>query len=79
MPNLLVRGIPEEIVSALKAQAGRNGRSTEAEVRAVLSAAFSRPRRKGFAEVLASMPNVGQDADFQRDEGSPRPPSDVFG
>jgi antitoxin FitA len=66
MPDLLVRGVDEEIVRALKERAGAHGRSAEAEHRAILAAALARPRRRTFAEVLASMPAAGVDADFER-------------
>ena len=66
MPDLLVRGVDDEIVRALKERAGAHGRSAEAEHRAILAAALARPRRRTFAQVLASMPDVGQDADFER-------------
>jgi len=66
MADLLVRGVEDELVRALKERAGAHGRSAEAEHRAILAAALSRPRRRSFAEVLASMPPVGADADFAR-------------
>jgi len=66
MAKLLVRGVDEAVVRALKQQAGVNGRSTEAEHRAILEAALARPRKRSFAEVLAAVPNVGTDADFER-------------
>ena len=66
MADLLVRGVDEAVVRALKAQAGANGRSAEAEHREILVTAFTRPRRRSFAEVLATMPDVGNDADFER-------------
>ena len=66
MANLLVRGVDEAIVRALKARAGEHGQSAEAEHRAILSAALARPNKRTFAEVLASMPDVGLDADFER-------------
>jgi plasmid stability protein len=64
--DLLVRGIDEELVRALKAQAVAHGRSAEAEHRVILRAALTRPRRRSLAEVLAAMPDVGCDADFDR-------------
>jgi antitoxin FitA len=66
MPDLLVRSVDEEVVRALKARAGRNGRSAEAEHRAILVEALAAPRRRTLAEVLAAMPDVGTDADFER-------------
>jgi antitoxin FitA len=74
MPDLLVRGVDEEIVRALKARAVAHGRSAEAEHREILVAAFVRPRRQSFAEVLASMPDVGADADFERVQSSSEVP-----
>ena len=66
MPDLLVRGVDDELVRALKERAGAHGRSAEAEHRAILMAALARPRRRTFAQVLASMPDVGLEADFER-------------
>jgi plasmid stability protein len=66
MANLLVRGIDDQLVKALKARAGAHGRSAEAEHRAILAAALSRPRKRSFAEMVADMPPVGTDADFER-------------
>ena len=66
MADLLVRGVDETVVKALKERAGAHGRSAEAEHRAILAAALARPRRRSFAEVLASIPAVGTDTDFER-------------
>jgi plasmid stability protein len=75
MADLLVRGVDEEIVRALKERDGRHGRSAEAEHREILAAALARPRRRSFAEVLASMPDVGADTDFERVESGKEAPS----
>jgi plasmid stability protein len=75
MPDLLVRGVDEDLVRALKQRAGEHGRSAEAEHREILAAALARPRRRSFADVLASIPDVGTDADFARVDpalGAPR-------
>jgi antitoxin FitA len=64
--NLIVRNVDEEIVHSLKELAVRNGRSAEAEHRAILRAALLQPRKRSFNEVLASMPDVGLDSDFER-------------
>ena len=77
MADLLVRGVDEELVRALKERAGAHGRSEEAEHREVLAAALARARKRSFAEVLASMPEVGADADFER-VASIRQAPDVF-
>ena len=62
MANLIVRNVDERIVRALKSRAGKHGRS---------AAALLKSRKKSFPEVLASIPNVGEDADFARiDDGA---------
>jgi antitoxin FitA len=66
MPNLIVRNVNEEIIKALKKRAGRYGISAEAEHRKILAQALLKPRKRSFAEVIASMPNVGKDSDFER-------------
>ena len=67
MANLVVRNLDPRIVEALKQRAARHGRSAEAEHRAILEEALIlTSKKKSFAEALASMPNVGQDEDFER-------------
>ena len=78
MADLLVRGVDENIVRALKERAGAHGRSAEAEHREILAAALARPSRRSFADVLAAMPNVGTDADFERLNAAKEAPR-VFG
>ena len=78
MADLLVRGIDEGIIRALKERAGGNARSAEAEHRAILVAALTRPRQRSFAEVLAAMPDVGTDADFARQQASAAEVPGVF-
>ena len=53
-------------------QAGRGCRGYEAEHREFLKAALKRPRRRSVGDVLASMPDVGEDADFdvRQDQGT---------
>jgi len=67
--NLVVRNVDEEVAAALKLQAAAHGRSMEAEHRAILKDALARPKRRSLAEVLSSMPDVGEDADFERSRG----------
>jgi antitoxin FitA len=62
--NLVVRNVDEDIALALKQLAASHGRSAEAEHREILKSALQRPKRRSFADVLLSMPNVGEDADF---------------
>ncbi|WP_175823892.1 MULTISPECIES: DNA-binding protein [unclassified Burkholderia] len=70
MANLLVRNVDDTIVQSLREQAAAHGRSAEAEHRAILAEALGRPKRRSFAQVLMSMPEVGEDADFQRVQDS---------
>lgn len=62
--NLVVRNVDESNALALKQLAASHGRSAEAEHREILRTVLQQPKRRSVAEVLASMPNVGEDADF---------------
>ena len=77
MPDLLVRGVDDDLVQALKKRAGAHGRSQEAELRAILAAALLSPPRRNLAQLLAAMPEVGLDADFRRRDDQ-RAAADVF-
>lgn len=68
MADLLVRNLDEKVVQALKRRAAEHSRSAEAEHRAILEAALRKTRRRSLAAVLASMPDVGGDEDFERQE-----------
>ncbi len=68
MANLIVRNIDEAIVQALKQRASRNGLSAEAEHREILAKVLLHPPQKSLAEVLLSIPAVGEDEDFERVE-----------
>jgi len=72
MAQLMVRNLPEELVVALKQRAAKRNRSAEQEHREILKAALRGPPRKALAEVLASMPNVGEDEDFARRQADRR-------
>lgn len=78
MADLLVHGVEDGIVQALKKRAGAHGRSAEAEHRAILAAALLSPPRRNLAELLAARPDVGMDADFERQVDTSRA-ADVFG
>lgn len=68
MPQLIVRQIEEKVVKKLKQQAGAHGVSMEEEHRRILRESLlgKSGRRKSFKEALLAMPNVGEDADFER-------------
>ena len=72
MAQLIVRNLPDELVLALKRRAARSNRSAEEEHREILRAALQGTRRKSFAQLLASMPNVGKDEDFARSQEDSR-------
>ena len=62
--NLVVRNVEEDVALALQHRAASHGRSAEAEHREILRSVLQRPKRRSVAEILSSMPNVGDDADF---------------
>ncbi|OQX02632.1 MAG: DNA-binding protein [Thiothrix lacustris] len=62
---------------SLKQRAARNGRSAEMEHRAILREVLLVLKKRSLAEVLAAMPNVGTDADFERIQGKQQV-ADVF-
>ncbi len=66
MATLIVRNLDPSIVDALKLRAAQNGRSAEAEHRALLESILLSPGRRSLAELLLAMPNVGRDDDFSR-------------
>ena len=74
MANLIVRNVDEKLIKALKARAGRRGVSAEAEHREILAQALLKSRKRSFAEVIAAMPNLGQDSDFERVQDEKAPP-----
>jgi plasmid stability protein len=68
MAQLIVRNLEEEVVHELKLRAARHGRSAEAEHREILREVLlaGTKRRRPVKEVLLSMPEVGEDSDFER-------------
>lgn len=72
MAQLVVRNLDEDLAQTLKERAAAHHCSTEEEHRRILQAALRGPKRHSFAEVLAAMPNVGEDADFVREQNDVR-------
>ena len=66
MAQLMARNLADDLVKALKQRAAKHNRSAEQEHREILQSALRGPRRRSLAEVLAAMPNVGDDKDFSR-------------
>jgi plasmid stability protein len=77
MSQLLVRGVPPDIVKALKRRAADHGRSAEAEHRLILEAAL-RPGRADFWERAAALREelrgriTGNSADLIREDRDQR-------
>lgn len=72
MAQLMVRNLSDGLVKALKQQAAKRNRSAEQEHREILNEALRGPRRRRLADVLAAIPNVGQDGDFRREQSDRR-------
>lgn len=70
MANLTATNLDDRVIQALQERAAKRGPSTEAEHRAILEAALAPPReapaKAPLAAVLATIPDVGEDADFER-------------
>ena len=69
MAQLIVRNLDEDLVARLKRRAAAHGRSAEEEHRQLLRQVL---RPEGLGEALLAMPNVGDDADFERQGDLPR-------
>ncbi|MDP9122949.1 MAG: DNA-binding protein [Acidobacteriota bacterium] len=67
--QLVVRNLEEEVVRELRLRAARHGRSAEAEHREILRQALL-PAEEGesLKDLLLAIPQVGEDADFERRE-----------
>jgi antitoxin FitA len=65
MAQLIVRNIDETVVEALRLRAARNGRSAEAEHREILREVLLERSRRDLKQHLLTMPDVGEDADFE--------------
>jgi len=62
--DLIIHDIEPALLRALAVTAAAHGRSTEAEHREILRAALTPRKRRTLKEVLASLPDVGTDGDF---------------
>jgi plasmid stability protein len=72
LAQLIVRDLSDDLVKALKQRAAKHNHSTEQEHREILQSALRGPTRRHLADVLAAIPNVGEDSDFQREQGDKR-------
>ena len=75
MPAVTIRKLSAETHRALKARARRNGRSTEAEIRAVLDAAAKPAGEIGIGSALARLGRRirGSELDVRRDTTPAQP------
>lgn len=78
MPAIVVRNIGAETHRALRERAKRHGRSTEAEVRAILDRAVTPATRVRLGSALAALakPLGGVELKIQRDK-TPATPTDL--
>ena len=70
MAQLLVRNLDDALVRDLKKRAGEHGVSVEEEHRRILREALSgdaTEKRRSFWQALSDMPDVGDDAVFERE------------
>ncbi len=65
MAMMTVRNIPDEVHRALRMRAARHGRSTEAEVRAILKESVKPAGRVKLGSLLAE---IGRDAGLSEEE-----------
>jgi plasmid stability protein len=75
MPAFVVRNISPETHRALRLRARQHGRSTEAEIRAILDQAVRPPERLRLGSALAALvkPLGGVDLDITRDKTPAEP------
>jgi antitoxin FitA len=70
--QLIVRDLSEDLVKALKQRAAKRNRSAEQEHREILQSVLRSPKRRHLADVLAAIPNVGEQSDFGREQTDKR-------
>lgn len=75
MPVITVRNLPDATHRALKLRAAKHGRSTEAEIREILTAAVNPPGRMRIGSALAAFGKHygGLDLVDQRDRSAAEP------
>jgi plasmid stability protein len=62
--DIFLTNVDVIVMQALRKRAKEHNWTVEDEVKDVLVEALKRPQRRSFEEVLASMPDVGDDGDF---------------
>ncbi len=69
MSQLIVRNLDEDLVQRLRRRAVEHGRSAEEEHRQILKTAL---RPEDLGAFLLEIPQIGNDADFERTTELPR-------
>jgi antitoxin FitA len=62
--TLTLHDVSDEDVLALNQLAASAGKTAEVMHLDILKSALRRSKRRSFVDVLSSMPNVGEDSDF---------------
>ncbi|PRG11302.1 plasmid stability protein [Burkholderia ambifaria] len=70
MPVITVRNLPDEVHRALRIRAAQHGRSTEAEVRAILEEAVRPTGRAKLGSLLAEIGREAGGVDFENPRAS---------
>lgn len=79
MASITVRNLPDEVHRALRIRAAQNGRSTEAEIRAILESAVRPVDRAKLGSALAALGDkYALDLEIVRDKDSGRSVSFSF-
>ena len=65
MANLSIRNLPDEVHRALRVRAARNGRSTEAEIRAILEDSVKPETRLKLGSLLVE---IGREAGLTEED-----------
>lgn len=69
MATITLHHVDDALLQSLKIRANQQGQTEDAVLRQILLDALAPLPKKTFAEVLAAMPNVGLDTDFERHHG----------
>jgi len=73
MPQILVRKLEEDVIQKLRAQAAAEGVSAEEAARRILrQSLLGKTPRKSLIDFLRTMPDVDDDALFERPKSRPR-------
>ena len=72
MGQLIVRNLDDDLVRRLKIRAAERGHSAEEEHREILRDALAPAAQTSLRDDLMAIPDVGDDADFERNRDAGR-------